>query len=85
MHIMRRSKTVQRSSWKADHQAHDDGQTRSDAQQRLGEEFYVQVARKAYELFERRGGEHGHDVDDWLEAERLVAEEMRQGLRQDRP
>jgi hypothetical protein len=28
------------------------------------------VARSAYERFERRGGEHGHDLDDWLEAER---------------
>jgi len=83
--MMRRNKIVQRSSWKADHGSHDDGQTRSDGQQRLGEEFYFQVARKAYELFERRGGEHGHDVDDWLEAERLVVEELRQGLCQDRP
>jgi hypothetical protein len=49
------------------------------------EQFYARVAEKAYELFERRGGEHGHDVDDWLEAERLVVEELRQGLRQDRP
>ena len=28
------------------------------------------IARRAYELFEQRGGEHGHDVDDWLQAER---------------
>ena len=28
------------------------------------------VARRAYELFEERGFEHGHDLDDWLEAER---------------
>jgi hypothetical protein len=35
------------------------------------------VARKAYELFERLGEEHGHDMDDWLEAERLVVEELR--------
>jgi hypothetical protein len=31
-----------------------------------------EVARKAYELFERRGGVHGHDLEDWLEAEQLV-------------
>ena len=27
------------------------------------------VARRAYELYEGRGCEHGHDVDDWLQAE----------------
>lgn len=27
------------------------------------------IARRAYELFERRGYTHGHDVDDWLQAE----------------
>jgi Protein of unknown function (DUF2934) len=39
-------------------------------------EFRGRVARKAYELFERRGGELGHDLEDWLTAERLVLEEM---------
>jgi len=28
------------------------------------------VAQRAYELFEERGREDGHDLDDWLEAER---------------
>ena len=28
------------------------------------------IAHRAYELYEERGGEHGHDVDDWLQAER---------------
>jgi Protein of unknown function (DUF2934) len=28
------------------------------------------VARRAYELYQTRGGEHGHDVDDWTAAER---------------
>ena len=27
------------------------------------------IARRAYELFLERGGEHGHDVEDWLRAE----------------
>ena len=31
-----------------------------------------EVARVAYELFERRGREEGHHLEDWLEAERLV-------------
>jgi hypothetical protein len=28
-----------------------------------------QVRARAYQLFEERGGEHGHDVEDWLQAE----------------
>lgn len=31
-----------------------------------------EVARVAYELWERRGRAHGGDVSDWLEAERIV-------------
>ena len=27
------------------------------------------IALRAYELFKQRGGEHGHDWDDWLRAE----------------
>ena len=27
------------------------------------------VRTRAYELFEQRGYQHGHDVEDWLEAE----------------
>lgn len=53
------------------------------------------VAKKAYEIYERRGCCHGCDLDDWLEAERLVLAEMgpqtderenqrRQGSRQKR-
>lgn len=30
------------------------------------------IGEKAYELYEKRGKEHGHDLDDWLEAEKLV-------------
>jgi DUF2934 family protein len=41
-------------------------------------EFYARVARRAYDLFERRGRKEGHDVEDWLEAERLVKDEMLQ-------
>jgi hypothetical protein len=27
------------------------------------------IARRAFEIFLRRGGDHGRDVDDWLAAE----------------
>ena len=28
------------------------------------------IARRAYELFQARGGEHGYEIEDWLQAER---------------
>jgi hypothetical protein len=31
-----------------------------------------QVRRRAYELYEQRGREDGHDVEDWLRAEEEV-------------
>ena len=36
-----------------------------------------EVARRAYELFQSRGGETGHDVEDWLEAERELSRASR--------
>ena len=30
------------------------------------------VAKRAYEIFTSRGGQHGADFDDWLEAERQL-------------
>jgi hypothetical protein len=38
---------------------------------------YERVAAKAYELYLRRDQAEGHDLEDWLEAERLVRFEMR--------
>ena len=29
-----------------------------------------QIAERAYALYEARGREHGHDLDDWLQAQR---------------
>jgi hypothetical protein len=34
------------------------------------------IARRAYQLYEERGGEHGRDLEDWFQAER----ELRQFL-----
>ena len=33
---------------------------------------HEEVERRAYELYERRGREDGHDWDDWLQAEREI-------------
>ena len=30
------------------------------------------IRERAYQLFEKRGYEHGHDVEDWLQAEAEV-------------
>ena len=35
------------------------------------------VERRAYELYLERGGEHGHDLDDWLQAERELRDTRR--------
>ena len=35
------------------------------------------IARRAYEFYEQRGGEHGRDLDDWL----LAENELRDALR----
>ncbi len=31
-----------------------------------------EIRRRAYELFEARGGEDGHEVEDWLRAEQEI-------------
>ena len=30
------------------------------------------IHRRAYQIYERRGREPGHDLDDWLQAERDI-------------
>jgi hypothetical protein len=35
--------------------------------------FRPQIEVRAYELFEQRGREDGHDLDDWLQAEAEIA------------
>jgi len=33
------------------------------------QQIQLAIARRAYELFETRNGEHGHDWEDWFQAE----------------
>jgi Protein of unknown function (DUF2934) len=35
-------------------------------------DFQEQIRRRAYELYEQRGSDDGHDLDDWLQAESEV-------------
>lgn len=37
---------------------------------------HEKVAKLAYEMWLTRKAEHGHDVEDWLAAERLLMEEL---------
>jgi len=34
--------------------------------------LHAVIARRAFEIYEQRGGGHGHDWEDWLQAEREV-------------
>lgn len=36
------------------------------------ERFLEEIAKVAYEMYEMRGRNDGHAMDDWLEAERIV-------------
>jgi len=40
------------------------------------DEFIARVRIKAHEIYETRGYSHGKDLDDWLEAERIVKGEL---------
>lgn len=37
----------------------------------------AEVARRAYELYQARGGASGHELEDWLQAEREFNQEGR--------
>jgi HSP20 family molecular chaperone IbpA len=45
-------------------------------------ELQSMIAHRAYELFESRGGSHGHDVDDWIEAEIELLHPYRHDLKE---
>jgi len=37
--------------------------------QRAAAPTHDAIAKRSFELFLARGGEHGHDVEDWIQAE----------------
>lgn len=39
---------------------------------REGGDLQGQVAKRAYELYEQRGGQDGYALEDWLQAEREI-------------
>lgn len=40
------------------------------------EPSHIEIASRAFEIYVSRGGEHGHDVSDWSEAERQLKAEL---------
>ena len=36
--------------------------------------LYDEIVKVAYDFHEKRGSVHGYDLEDWLEAERIVME-----------
>lgn len=50
--------------------------SRNLTQERL-QQMRDNIAKKAYELYEKRGCQPGCDFDDWLAAERMVRRSMR--------
>ncbi len=46
--------------------------TQAEFQHRYFEVLGSRIAERAYELYVQRGHEHGHDMEDWLEAERQI-------------
>jgi hypothetical protein len=42
----------------------------------LATEIRERVAQRAFQLYERRGREDGHDVEDWLQAEQEVGRHL---------
>ena len=41
----------------------------------------ARITKKAQELYEKRGRKPGHDLDDWLAAERMVDREIQEATK----
>lgn len=44
-----------------------------------------EIAKVAYDLHEKRGGVHGHELQDWLNAERIVLARREKGTEKEKP
>ncbi|MEY4704528.1 MAG: hypothetical protein RL042_724 [Nitrospirota bacterium] len=42
----------------------------------LPEGMWDRISQKAFELWKERGCREGHDLEDWFDAETIVAEEI---------
>ena len=62
------------ASYSSPHSVSQQGGSRSSARK---SPLTEDIERRAYELYLSRGGTHGCDTDDWLQAERQVLEELK--------
>lgn len=44
--------------------------------------IHDEITRVAYELYKKRGRAHGHELEDWLEAEKIVTEKHEKHARE---
>ena len=44
------------------------------------QELENQIRQRAYELYEARGGEDGHDLEDWLRAQEEITAKTARGI-----
>lgn len=44
--------------------------------------LHDEITRVAYELYEKRGRAHGYELEDWLEAEKIVMEKHERHARE---
>jgi hypothetical protein len=61
---------------KAAHEARKKPAPGEDFNQIAAHELEHQIRLRAYELYEARGREDGHDLDDWLQAEAELTEKQ---------
>ena len=54
---------------------------RSDSSPQRRHPITEAIEKRAYELFLARGGENGHDLDDWLQAEQELLDAARSQVR----
>jgi hypothetical protein len=47
--------------------------------------LYDEIAKAAHGLYEKSGRVHGRDVQNWLEAERIVLARYEKGTKKDKP
>ncbi|NLL12014.1 MAG: DUF2934 domain-containing protein [Fibrobacter sp.] len=49
------------------------------------ESLQERIAKRAYELFLARGGQHGYHIQDWTQAENEIKEEEQRRLKEKEP
>ncbi len=72
-----------RGSMQTPHDAPFDPPSLAVPEQDLRDQRLERISARAFELYEARGGEHGQDIADWLEAERQIDDEIGQFDRDD--